>query len=131
MVGKRLGKEFDDLYIGLADTTTAPMYPGMRQLVVDIASASDAKLAALSNAAVAYVQRVIKVHELAPLFAVLHGADDVPAPKPSGAGLIVTCKELGELIHTLWFGSLHPRSRLGEQIRDDPLPNEHEISRLV
>jgi phosphoglycolate phosphatase-like HAD superfamily hydrolase len=101
-LGERLGKEFDELYIGLTDVKTAPLYDGMRQLVVDVADVGNVKLAALSNAAVAYVQRVIQVHELAPLFAILHGADDVPAPKPSGDGLILTCKELGERICNLW-----------------------------
>ena len=63
------------------------------------------QVGALSNAAVAYVERVLAVHRLQGHFCVLHGADDVPAPKPAPDGLILCCKELGQdPAHVVYVG---------------------------
>lgn len=54
------------------------------------------QVGALSNAAVAYVEKVLEVHNLSKSFSVMHGADDVPAPKPSPDGLLTCAKDLEE-----------------------------------
>mmetsp|Transcript_3062 Transcript_3062/g.7644 ORF Transcript_3062/g.7644 Transcript_3062/m.7644 type:complete len:291 (+) Transcript_3062:127-999(+) len=91
-MGSKMGKEFDDLYIGLVDTSTAPLFDGIQELISDCARVT--QVGALSNAAVAYVHKVLDVHSLRASFSVLHGADDVPAPKPSPDGLLECCKDL-------------------------------------
>ena len=44
----------------------------------------------------AYVERVLAVHNLQGHFRIMHGADDVPAPKPAPDGLLLCCRELGQ-----------------------------------
>lgn len=91
-LGAKLGAEFDNLYIGLVSTETAPFYPGISDLLRKLAARG--KLGALTNAAVAYAERVLDVNRARSLFAVVHGADDVPLPKPSPDGLLQCCREL-------------------------------------
>ena len=92
-LGSKLGAEFDELYIGLVSTETAPFYPGIGDLLVKLAGRG--KLGALTNAAVAYAERVLDVNRARGLFAAVHGADDVPRPKPAPDGLLQCCRELG------------------------------------
>ena len=42
-----------------------------------------------------YARRVTEANNLTDMFTVVHGANDVPAPKPSGEGLLMCCKEIG------------------------------------
>jgi HAD superfamily hydrolase (TIGR01509 family) len=91
-VGAKLGSEFDELYIGLVSTETAPFFPGAGELLRELAASS--RLAALTNAAVAYAERVLETNGARGLFAVVHGADDVPRPKPAPDGLLQCCREL-------------------------------------
>lgn len=116
-VGTRLGKEFDDLYVDLVSTETAGFYPGMHELLEALSCNDDnndddddddntVRLGALTNACVAYAHAVLRVNtnmmdstdntERCPgwNFQSVHGADDVPAPKPSAEGLWLVCKEL-------------------------------------
>lgn len=92
-VGGRLAREFDDLYVNLVSTETASLFPGVGDLLSSFPR--DAKLGALTNACVAYARSVLKTHELDGEFSSVRGADDVPAPKPSGDGLLACCEELG------------------------------------
>jgi phosphoglycolate phosphatase-like HAD superfamily hydrolase len=97
-VGNRLGAEFDSLYIGLVSLETAAFYPGIQELLQGLPS--DVPLGALTNAAVAYAHAVFAVNlkndaDDAVAFQSIHGADDVPAPKPAADGLWLVCKELG------------------------------------
>jgi len=135
--GDFLAHEFDELYVGLVSLETAGFYDGIRELILDLPSCrggggngtrlngtnSDGdtgggvKIAALTNACVAYAHAVLKVNcpvcakkatttELQEdnddddccvysRFQSIHGADTVPKPKPSPDGLYVCCKEIG------------------------------------
>lgn len=95
-VGQRLGDEFDNLYVDLVSMKTAGFYPGISELLQ--ALPNTVTLGALTNACVAYAHAVFKVNaegETSADFKSIHGADDVPAPKPSAEGLWLVCKELG------------------------------------
>ena len=97
-VGKRLGDEFDNLYVDLVSTETAGFYPGIAELLADLPD--NVALGALTNACVAYAHAVFRVNSSPDAddsagFKSIHGADDVPAPKPSAEGLWLVCKELG------------------------------------
>jgi FMN phosphatase YigB (HAD superfamily) len=61
--GRELGAAFDELYIGLVDSSTAGFYPGIANLLADLhARGRDGnarvQLGALTNAAVAYAEAV-------------------------------------------------------------------------
>jgi phosphoglycolate phosphatase-like HAD superfamily hydrolase len=119
----RLGAAFDELYIGLVSTETACFYDGVGALLERLAatpaastvprpppplaaaaaatttttiSASSPRvcLGALTNAAVAYAEAVLSVNGARSLFGSVHGADDVPKPKPHGDGLLVCVRDL-------------------------------------
>ena len=94
-IGTRLGKEFDDLYVDLVDTTTAGFYEGVESMLQQMVS-SDVKLGALTNACVAYAHAVLSSNskEIYGKFESIHGADSVPQPKPHPDGLFQICKEL-------------------------------------
>ncbi|CAB9509048.1 Phosphoglycolate phosphatase [Seminavis robusta] len=96
-VGERLGHEFDTLYIGLVSLETAAFFPGIHAFLENLPS--HLKLGALTNAAVAYAHAVFQVNlknsERSVKFESVHGADDVPAPKPAADGLWLVCQELG------------------------------------
>jgi phosphoglycolate phosphatase len=95
-VGAALGKEFDDMYVELVDTTTAGFYPGMHSILKNVPSG--VALGALTNACVAYAHAVLKANEedgLYSRFGSIHGADSVPTPKPSPDGLLQVCQDLG------------------------------------
>lgn len=124
LLGKQLGLEFDELYIGMVSTTTAGFFPGTLELLKKIASSStirgkNIQLGALTNASVAYAYAVFRVnlesedyevdgqkkqlpssnaippHQHLLRFRSIHGADTVPRPKPEPDGLLLVCKELG------------------------------------
>jgi len=99
-VGARLAQEFDDLYVNLVSTDTAGFYPGVHELIESIPS--HVKVGALTNACVAYAHAVLRANcrediggtAVSRRFLSVRGADNVPAPKPSAAGLLVCCQEL-------------------------------------
>jgi phosphoglycolate phosphatase-like HAD superfamily hydrolase len=100
--GTRLAQEFDDLYVGLVTTDTAGFYAGISALLDGIPS--HVALGALTNAAVRYAHAVLETndqqqHELSlyTRFRSIRGADNVPAPKPSPAGLLQVCRDLNLL----------------------------------
>lgn len=95
-IGEQLGKQFDDLYVGLVSPETAPLYDGIDDMLNDFALQypDTVKLAALSNACGAYVQAVMKTHHLTSKFSIAYGADDVPAAKPNPDGLLAICQQL-------------------------------------
>jgi phosphoglycolate phosphatase-like HAD superfamily hydrolase len=101
-VGAALGKEFDDMYVQLVDTTTAGFYPGMHPILKNVPS--HVALGALTNACVAYAHAVLQANNnaqeeddagLYSRFGSIHGADSVPTPKPSPDGLLQVCQDLG------------------------------------
>ena len=91
-VGRTLGQEFDELYISLVDETTAGFYPGIKELIDGLPG--DVKIGALTNAAVAYAEAVLKANGVRARFAAVHGADDVPRPKPAPDGLLQCLREM-------------------------------------
>jgi HAD superfamily hydrolase (TIGR01509 family) len=109
--GNALGKEFDDLYVGLVSLETAGFYPGIESLLVNIPS--NVALGALTNAAVRYADAVLEKNcptkqlqeagstdtatrpEIYSRFGSIRGADNVPTPKPSPDGLYQVCQDLG------------------------------------
>lgn len=111
-VGEKLGKEFDDLYVGLVSPVTAGFYDGITELLMSF-PAENIKIGALTNACVAYAHAVLKVNcpKLNPRhmnfhttdlrkgiyenFLTIHGADTVEKPKPSPLGLLRCCQDLG------------------------------------
>eukprot|EP00667_Euglena_gracilis_P007016 EG_transcript_7077 len=90
--GSKMGAEFDAYYVGLVSPSTAPFYPHVRSLVQQLGAVC--RLGALTNAAVAYAHAVLRANAIDSLFDVVHGADDVPAPKPNPDGLLQCCTEL-------------------------------------
>ena len=107
-IGNDLGKQFDDHYVDLVSKETAAFYPGMIELLENIPT--ECKLGALTNACVAYGHAVLKANcplrsaldntyvggmDLYRRFGTIHGADSVPAPKPSALGLLQCAKDLG------------------------------------
>ena len=93
-IGEALGKKFDDLYVGLVSTETAPLYEGIRETLVGLLQDNKhIKYGALSNACGAYVEAVMRENDLTGMFGVLKGADEVPEAKPGGAGLL-QCSEI-------------------------------------
>jgi phosphoglycolate phosphatase-like HAD superfamily hydrolase len=114
--GNALGKEFDDLYVGLVSLETAGFYPGIETLLTNIPS--DVALGALTNAAVRYAYAVLEKNcptkqlqeagtsattgtatgnlaEIYSRFGSIRGADNVPKPKPAPDGLFQVCQDLG------------------------------------
>jgi phosphoglycolate phosphatase-like HAD superfamily hydrolase len=115
-LGRRLAREFDDLYVGLVNTQTAGFFPGISGVLERILEQNQRReddtqrgtiqLGALTNACVAYAHAVLNVNTLevsssspttpaSSHFASIHGADTVPAPKPEPDGLWLVCRELG------------------------------------
>lgn len=98
--GKRLGKEFDDLYIDLVSMETAAFYPGMLEIVRSFDESIG--VGALTNAAGRYAHAVLDVNnevcgddfDLYQRFGSILGADDVVKPKPYADGLLQICREL-------------------------------------
>lgn len=92
-LGPTLAQEFNDLYISLLDTNTAPLYENIKD-IFDYLSSKQIKMGLLSNASLDYVVKVRTTHEMEHLFPSYHGADSVPKPKPHGDGILHVLKEL-------------------------------------
>jgi len=115
-VGERLGKEFDDLYVDLVSVKTAGFYDDIEAMLGRLRP--EVKVGALTNACVAYAHAVLQKNcpvymsgesddaeekktaagGLVPVydrFTAIHGADDVPKPKPNPDGLLLCCEEMG------------------------------------
>ena len=118
-VGSQLAQEFDDLYVSLVSTQTAGFFPGVDTLLQHLAC--HVKLGALTNAAVRYAHAVLQANcpiasetkggerssgehqtqlkysdrAIYDRFLSIRGADNVPEPKPSPAGLLTVCQDLG------------------------------------
>lgn len=95
-IGESLGQQFDDLYVELVNLDTAAFYPGMKNLLKTLSDSYEQhlKYAALSNACGAYAKAVIECNGVSDIFQLSYGADDVPAAKPSPAGLLEMCRIL-------------------------------------
>lgn len=96
--GAVLAKEFDNLYIDRVSLETAAFFPGIMDLIRSVPPTT--KVAALTNAACRYAHAVLTVNDedqkwLYRRFSSIHGADDVPKPKPHPDGLLMICSELG------------------------------------
>lgn len=109
--GERLGQEFDELYVGLVSVETAGFYDGIHNLLLSLPK-DDVKIAALTNACVAYAYSVLQINcpvmsnqngneatdddqnGIYKRFISIHGADTVPKPKPDPAGLYQICNEI-------------------------------------
>ena len=109
-MGNALANEFDTLYVGLVSTDTAGFYDGISDLILGLPShEGHVKVAALTNACVAYAHAVLRVNcpvisgslgnetpnGIYERFISIHGADTVPEPKPSPEGLFKCCQEIG------------------------------------
>jgi phosphoglycolate phosphatase-like HAD superfamily hydrolase len=107
MTGEKMGQEFDDLYVDLVSTETAPFFPGVYNLIVSVPP--HVVIGALTNAAESYAHAVLKtncpvrrspsdgVGAIYSRFLSIRGADTVPKPKPFPDGLFQVCKEMGLL----------------------------------
>ena len=103
--GARLAKEFDELYIGLVDTKTAGFFDGIQEILDAIPS--NVKLAALTNACVAYAHSVFDVNSperlangkgtLSKRFLSVHGADTYVQCQQQN-GCVVFCMFVGRLV---------------------------------
>ena len=96
-VGEKLGKEFDDHYVGLVSTETAGFYDGIGDLLDSVPSTI--KFGALTNACVGYAYAVLKCNssennKIYERFGSIKGADNVPLPKPAPDGLLAVCADL-------------------------------------
>jgi phosphoglycolate phosphatase-like HAD superfamily hydrolase len=107
-VGADLGRQFDDHYVKLVSPQTCAFYPGMLDVLEKLPR--ETKLGALTNACVDYGHAVLKANcpvrtaldntyglgfALYSRFDTIHGADSVPAPKPSPEGLLQCAREIG------------------------------------
>jgi len=105
-VGQKLADEFDVLYVGLVSTETAGFYEGVEDLIFNLPNINKGvRIAALTNACVAYAHAVLKTNcpkisggvseeGIYEKFLSIHGADTVPKPKPHPDGLFQCCKEI-------------------------------------
>jgi len=123
-VGRELGDHFDALYIARVSTHTAPLFEATAQLALRLAAAG-VPMALLTNAAVEYAEAVLTVHGLRHAFAVVNGADSVPAAKPRPDGLIQCLAQLSAQGLLGAFDS----SCLGIYIGDSP--SDGEAARLA
>lgn len=114
-IGEKLANEFDELYVGLVSLETAGFYDGIQDLILRLPKDENlerrnVKVAALTNACVAYAHAVLKTNcpnlsesirenksngGVYERFTSIHGADTVPKPKPSPSGLLLCCDEIG------------------------------------
>ena len=121
-LGLTLGNEFDNLYVDLVDDQSCIIYEGIFDLLktintmkniettetkIQLKSQSQSqsqsqpqsqscgiKMGLLSNACGKYVDDVCDALAIREYFDVVYGADNVPAAKPSPAGLLQICNEL-------------------------------------
>lgn len=93
-IGIELGRQFDELYVDLVSKETAPLYPGMLELLQELSSSKRVLIGALSNACGAYVSAVLRENDLNDIFSIGLGADEVSRAKPHPDGLLHCCKTL-------------------------------------
>eukprot|EP01032_Pedospumella_encystans_P012243 gene12243-14176_t len=95
-IGPKLGKQFDDLYVGLVSTSTAGFFPGMSELLTELNAewGDTMRYGALSNACGSYVNAVLRANCVDSMFSVALGADQVSAPKPHPDGLLAICQQM-------------------------------------
>jgi len=95
-IGIGLGKQFDDMYVGMVSMETAGFFPGILTLLQGLKAqrGDDVVFGALSNACGSYARAVLQVNNVSDLFAVAYGADEVPAAKPKPDGLLACMSEL-------------------------------------
>ena len=93
--GARLAAAFDALFIERVSAETAPLFDGVRAVVAGIAAREGVAVGALTNACVAYAEKVLTANGIRENFGCVHGADDVPAAKPKPDGLLQCARELG------------------------------------
>jgi len=98
--GAALGDEFDRTYVARVTVSTAGLFDGMDRLLRSLAMSGHPQ-GVLSNACGEYVRAVVAANELdavpgqrVALFSIARGADEVPAAKPSGLGLLACCEAL-------------------------------------
>ena len=104
--GIALGDQFDDLYVKLVSMETAAFYDGIPNVLTSLLKKNPTlRHGALSNACGAYVRAVLQVNGVSDMFVVGLGADEVPAAKPSAAGLLQICRELDiDPSHCIYIG---------------------------
>lgn len=111
-VGKRLADDFDCLYVGMVSIETAGFYDGIDDLILHLSKVTSRKvrIAALTNACVAYAHSVLKTNcpkssigvdreGIYEKFLTIHGADTVAKPKPYPDGILQCCQEIGVSPH--------------------------------
>ena len=118
-LGETLAQQFDDFYVQLVSAETAGFYDGIMDLLQNFPE--ETKVGALTNACVAYGHAVLEAncpvkssssssssssskgdddsqkerYALYDRFGTIHGADSVPAAKPSPEGLFQCAQDLG------------------------------------
>lgn len=105
-VGEAIAEQYDDQYADAVNSDNAALYPGLEralsQVKVDILNV---KFGALTNECGDFCRNVLKCNQVNNLFLIGLGADDVPAPKPSGTGLIKCANLLGLPVkHCIYVG---------------------------
>ena len=93
--GKPLAEEFDTAFNAQVSDKTVRLYPGIKSLVTELHERLDPwTMGVLTNGTVDYARTVLRAHGVRELFACVHGADDVPKPKPEPEGLLQCCHEM-------------------------------------
>jgi len=72
--GRRLGGQFDELYVRSLNAENCPLYDNLLPALPSLLS-KGLKLAALTNACRSYAVKVIEAHDLTSSFGVIEGAD--------------------------------------------------------
>eukprot|EP00727_Mastigamoeba_balamuthi_P009828 m51a1_g5468 hypothetical protein (230) ;mRNA; r:274088-274926 len=91
---KMLGGEYDAVEITMISAERCPLYDGMREMLAELRQRG-LKIAALSNGNTATSTKKLAVNGILGYFDVVHGADTVPAAKPSPDGIAMICAKLG------------------------------------
>jgi len=94
-IGLTLERQFNDYYIKLVSIKTAPLYKGIKDVLVFFSlKYPELKMGVLSNASSDYVNAVLVANNINHYFHIALGADKVSQPKPSPDGLLACCKAL-------------------------------------
>ena len=102
-----MGGQFDERYVATLSADNCPLFSDIKPSLLTLPSSSPdgVKIAALTNACVAYAEKVLLAHGISSTFGAIEGADSVPASKPSPLGLLQICERLGvEPAETLMVG---------------------------
>lgn len=92
--GPALANTYENLISSVISPDNTPVYDGILQLIQYLASKEGVVLGVLSNASTNYTRSVIRCHQWSNVMRVCRGANDVPAAKPSPAGLNAMLSEL-------------------------------------